>query len=238
LLFSHGALAQKDLEVAQDAEDKARVDVETAKHRVRLFGGDPEHPGSVIELRAPVSGTIVEQNVAGYEGVKSLDNSPNLFTIADLAQVWALCDVYENNLGEVHVGDAARIRLSAYPEKVLPGKVVDISRMLDPNTRAAKVRIVLSNPDGLLRPGMFVVATFQSRKLLPRLVVPTTAIMRLQDKDWVFRKEAPNKFRRVEVHALGTPEDGYSQLQYGVKPGDELVANALEFSTAMTEQGK
>src|SRR5262249_27558391 len=91
LLFSHAALAEKDMQVAQDTEDKANVDVQTAEHRIRLLGGDPARPDSMIELRAPVSGTIVEQNVAGFEGVKSLDNTPNLFTIADLSQVWVVC---------------------------------------------------------------------------------------------------------------------------------------------------
>jgi cobalt-zinc-cadmium efflux system membrane fusion protein len=238
LLLSHGALAQKDMEVAQDAEDKARADLENSEHRLRLLGGIPQHPSSMIELRAPVSGTIVEQNVAGFEGIKSLDNSPNLFTIADLSQVWVVSDVFENDLGEVHVGDSAEIRLNAYPDKVLLGKVVNISRVLDPNTRSAKVRIVLPNPRGLLAPGMFALATFRSKKLEPRLVIPSTAVMRLQDKDWVFRKEGPDKVRRVQVGVMGTTPDGYSQVQDGVQPGDEVVANALEFSTAMTEQGK
>jgi membrane fusion protein, heavy metal efflux system len=238
LLYSHGALAQKDLEVAQDAEDKATVDVRNTQHRVKLLGGDPDHPSTIIELRAPVSGTIVEQNVAGFEGVKSLDNSPNLFTIADLSQVWVVCDVYENDLGEVHLGDSSEIRLNAFPDRVFQGKIADISRVLDPNTRSAKVRIVLSNPEGIFRPGMFAVATFRSRKLQERLVLPSTAVMRLQDKDWVFRKEAANRFRRLEVHSLGTTPDGMQEISDGVKPGDQVVAQALDFSTAAAEQGQ
>ena len=234
-LYSHGALAQKDLEVAQDAEDKAKVDVQTAEQHVRLLGGDPAHPGSLIELRAPVAGTIVEQNVSGYEGVKSLDNSPALFTVADLSQVWVVCDVYENDLSEVHLGDAAEVRLSAYPGRVYRGSVADISRVLDPNLRSAKVRIVLPNPDGTLRPNMYAVGTFRSSQLRPQLVVPSTAVMRLQDKDWVFRKEGQNQFRKIEVHSSGT-SDALLELKDGtVKAGDEIVANALEFSTAMAE---
>jgi cobalt-zinc-cadmium efflux system membrane fusion protein len=238
LLYSHGALAQKDLEVAQDAEDKATVDLQNTQHRVKLLGGDPDHPSTIIELRAPVSGTIVEQNVAGFEGVKSLDNSPNLFTIADLSQVWVVCDVYENDLGEVHLGDSSEIRLNAFPDRVFQGKIADISRVLDPNTRSAKVRIVLSNPEGIFRPGMFAVATFRSRKLQERLVLPSTAVMRLQDKDWVFRKEAANRFRRLEVHSLGTTPDGMQEISNGVKPGDQVVAQALDFLTAAAEQGQ
>jgi membrane fusion protein, heavy metal efflux system len=243
LLYSHGALAEKDLQQAEDTEEKARVDVQNTEQRVRLLGGDPAHPSAMIELRAPVSGTIVEQNISGFEGIKSLDNSPNLFTIADLTHVWVLSDVYENDLGEVHLGDTAEIRLNAYPDKTYHGSVADISRVLDPATRSAKVRIVLSNRDGSLRPGMFAVATFRSRKSQSRIVVPSTSLIRLQDKDWVFRKEGPQRFHRIEVRTLGGITDGMQPIDQfsnkdGLKAGDEIVANALEFSSAVAEQGK
>ena len=236
MLYDRGAIAAKDLEVAQDSEDKAKVDLETADHRVRILGADPNHPSPLIELKAPVSGTIVEQNVAGNEGVKSLDNTPNLFTIANLSEVWAVCDVFENDLGEVHLGDSAEIHLNAFPDRVFKGRVADISRVLDPNTRSAKVRIVLPNADGSLRPGMFAVATFRSRKLTDRIVVPATAIMRLHDKDWVFRRERDKNFRKVAVVADGLAPDGMQEIRQGVKPGDELVTNALEFSTQVAEK--
>jgi membrane fusion protein, heavy metal efflux system len=238
LLYSHGALSEKDLQQADDTEEKAKLDVRNAEQRVRLLGGDPAHPSSLIELRAPVSGTIVEQNISGFEGVKSLDNSPNLFTIADLIRVWVLCDVYENDLGEVRLGDAAEIRLNAYPDKMYHGKVANIARVLDPATRSAKVRIVLPNRDGSLRPGMFAVVTFRSRKSQLRIVVPSTAVIRLQDKDWVFRKESPQQFRRIEVHTRGENSDGVQRIQGGLNAGQEIVANALEFSSAVAEQGK
>ncbi len=238
LLYSHGALAEKDLQQAEDTEEKARVDAQNAEQHIRILGGDPVHPGSLIEIRAPVSGTIVEQNVSGFEGIKSLDNSPSLFTIADLSQVWVLCDVYENDLGEVHLEDNADLRLNAYPETIYHGKVADISRVLDPTTRSAKVRIVLPNRDGSLRPGMFAVATFRSRKSQLRVVVPATAVMRLQDKDWVFRKDGAGRFRRVEVRTLGENSEGVQQIQTGVNAGEQLIANALEFSSSVAEQGK
>ena len=116
------------------------------------------------------------------------------------------------------------------------GSVADISRVLDPNTRSAKVRIVLGNADGALRPGMYAVATFRSRKLTNRIVVPATAIMRLHDKDWVFRKEGGNRFRKIAVQADGLAPDGMQEIRDGVKPGDVLVTNALEFSTEVAEK--
>ena len=236
LLYDKGAIAAKDLETAQDGEDKAKVDVSTAEQRVRVLGADPAHPSSLIDLRAPVAGTIVEQNVAGFEGVKSLDNTPNLFTIADLSQVWVVCDVFENDLGDVHLGDGAEIRLNAFGDRIFSGRVTNISQVLDPNTRSAKVRIVLANREGALRPGMFAVAKFRSRKMTERVVVPATSIMRLHDKDWVFRKEGEKNFRRVVVQADGLAPDGMQEIRDGVKAGDEVVANALEFSTEVAEK--
>jgi membrane fusion protein, heavy metal efflux system len=235
-LYDHGAAAAKDLEISQDTEDKAKVDVETTEHRVRLMGADPAHPSPLIDLRAPIAGTIVEQNVAGYEGVKSPDNTPSLFTIADLLEVWVVCDVFENDLGEVHAGDAAEIHLGAFSGRVFRGRVADISRVLDPATRSAKVRIVLGNPDGLLRPGMFATATFRSRKVTNRLVVPATAIMRLQDRAWFFRKGSDRRFRRVPVLAQGLVLGGMQEIRDGLNPGDEVVTNALEFSTVVAEK--
>jgi len=236
MLYDHGAIAAKDLESAQDLEDKAKVDVWTTEQHVRMLGADPAHPSPLIDVRAPVAGTIVEQNVAGSEGVKSLDNTPNLFTIADLSQVWVVSDVFENDLADVHLGDSATIHLNAFGDRAFRGRVADVSRVLDPATRSAKVRIVLPNQDGALRPGMFAVAKFRSRRTTNRVVVPATAIMRLHDKDWVFRKEGDKNFRRVVVQADGLTPDGMQEIREGMKPGDELVMNALEFSSGVAEK--
>ena len=126
--------------------------------------------------------------------------------------------------------------LNAFPDRVFQGKVANILNVLDPNTRSAKVRIVLPNKDGDLRPGMFAVATFRSRKLQPQIVIPSAAVMRLQDKDWVFRKEGPQRFRRVEVHTVGAIADGMQEIRDGLKPGEEVIGNALQFSTAVAEK--
>ncbi len=126
------------------------------------------------------------------------------------------------------------------PARFITARVADISRVLDPNTRSAKVRIVLPNRRRVLAARTCSRWPFSGRaKSQSRLVVPSASIMRLQDKDWVFRKEGPSQFRKVEVHAQGVTADGMQRLQDGpLKPGDELVANALEFSTAIAEQGK
>jgi cobalt-zinc-cadmium efflux system membrane fusion protein len=235
LLYGKGALAQKDLQVAESAEQKAKVDLATAAERIRILGADLNRPSPIVEVRAPAAGTIVEQNVTGSGGVKSLDNSPNLFTIADLSRVWVLCDVYENNLRQAHVGDYADVQLNAYSNRTFRGRVSNISRVLDPATRSAKVRLELDNPDGIMRAGMFATATFRSQTGQQRPVAPSSAILRLHDKDWVFRLDGEKRFRRTEVQAGGAAGIGVQEVFAGVRSGDKVVLNALQFATA-TEQ--
>jgi membrane fusion protein, heavy metal efflux system len=229
VLNSHGVLAQKDLEVAQDAYDRAKIDTRTAEEHIRILGGDPQHPSSQIEIHAPMAGTIIEQNVTSAAGIKSLDNSPSLFTIADLSNVWVLCDVFENDLARVRVGDRAEIELNAYPERRLTGRVANISKLLDPNTRAAKVRIELANEAGILRPNMFAMVHFVSQGTQTRTVVPSTAVLRLQDRDWVYVKLNDKQFRKTEVQAGAVNADKTQQVMSGLRTGDQVVSDALMF---------
>ncbi len=234
-LYTHGALAQKDLQQAEDEAQKSKVDVAADDERIQILGGDPNHLSPIIELKSPIAGTIVEQNVAVGEGVKSLDNSPTLFTVADLSKVWVLCDVYENNLSQVHLGDLALVRLDAYPNLPLTGKISTISSILDPATRTAKVRIELDNRDGRLRPGMFATATFTSQNTKPRLVVPASALLRIHDQYWAFRSEGPGKFRRVAVEAGGRTAGDLQYVESGLRSGDQIVINALQFASTIEQ---
>ena len=226
-LFERGAIAKKDVEVVQDAADKAQVDVENAGERLRVLGMDPQRaPTAVVEVVAPVSGVITEQNVTNAAGIRSLDNSPNLLTISDLSRVWIVCDVYDNDLPSVRVGDAADIHLAAYPDRALTGHISNIGVMFDPAIRTAKVRIEVSNP-GLLRIGMFVTATFHGQTKHTRAVVPAAAILHLHDREWVYVLSAPGRFKRVEVMSGDTLPGKMQEVVSGLQPGQQVVSNAL-----------
>ncbi len=226
-LFERGATARKDLEVARNAADKAQVDVENAAQRLQVLGMDAQRPATaVVDVVAPVAGVITEQNVTSAGGVKSLDNSPNLFTISDLSRVWIVCDVYQNDLAAVHVGDAADIRVAAYPDRRLTGRISNIGAVLDPAIRSAKVRIEVGNPD-LLRVGMFVTATFRGQTTQTRAVVPASAILHLHDREWVYVPASPGQFRRVEVTSGDTLPGKLQEIVSGLQPGQRVVSNAL-----------
>jgi cobalt-zinc-cadmium efflux system membrane fusion protein len=143
-LQKHGAIAVADLEVAKDTEEKAKVAEDTAAEHLRLLGSDVDHPTGMVDITAPITGVITDQEVTNAGGVQSLGTSP--FTISDLSTVWVVCDVYENDLGSVHIGDPAEITLNAFPDRTFKGTVNNILPILDPSIRTGKVRIEVANP--------------------------------------------------------------------------------------------
>jgi membrane fusion protein, heavy metal efflux system len=234
LLYDKGAISLNDLQVAQDTDAKAKVDVKTTAEKLRVLGGQNlDQPTGIVEIRAPVAGVITDQQVTNAAGVAGL-GSPNPFTISDLSTVWILCDVYENDLSNVHPGEKADIVLKAYPDKVFTGVISNIGPVLDPNIRTAKVRIEVNNP-GLMRPGMFVTATFHGLKKETRAALPATAILHLHDRDWVYVPENNNQFRRVSVIAGDMLPDSMQEIISGVSPGQHAVLNALEFQNTVEQ---
>jgi cobalt-zinc-cadmium efflux system membrane fusion protein len=232
-LYAKGAISLNDLQVAQDTDAKAKVDVKTTAQRLRLLGNtDLDQPSDIVEIRAPVSGVITDQQVTNAAGVQSLGTNP--FTISDLSYVWILCDVYENDLSIVHLGDKADIRLNAYPNEVFTGVVANVGPVLDPNIRTAKVRIEMRNP-GLMRVGMFVTATFHGQQRETRAAVPATAVLHLHDRDWVYEPTPDKKFRRVPVSAGDMLPGNMQEISSGLAPGQRVVTNALEFQITVEQ---
>jgi cobalt-zinc-cadmium efflux system membrane fusion protein len=225
LLYDDGAIPKSQLEVAQNAEDNAVVDLETTTEHLHLLGSDPDHPSGIVEVRAPVSGVITDQQITNASGVQAL-TPPNPFTISDVSHVWILCDVYENDLGFVRLGEYANLRLNAYPDMALQGRISNIGAILDPNLRTAKVRLEVQNP-GMLRLGMFVTATFFGPKKESRAAVPATAVLHLHDRDWIYAPMAGGRFRCIEVVGGKMLPGKMQEIKSGIQPGQQVVANAL-----------
>jgi cobalt-zinc-cadmium efflux system membrane fusion protein len=230
-LLEHGAISQAMFEQAEDSEKDAKADLTAAEEQLKVIGVDKDHPSPIVNVYAPVSGVIITQNVtqAGAAGV-GLSGSSTAFVIADLSQVWILCDVFENDLSKVKVDESAQIHINAYPDKVLTGRISDIGPVLDPTIRTAKVRIQVANP-GILKLGMFVTATFASRTKETHAIVPATAVLHLHDRDWIFLPAGSNQFKRTEVHAGKMLDNGRQEIASGIEPGQQVVTNALALET-------
>lgn len=226
-LYQHGAISQSMLEQAADSEQDAKADLSAAEQQLKIFGVNKSHPSPIVNVYAPASGVIVAQNItqAAAIGV-NLSGSATAFTIADLSRVWIICDVYENDLPKVRLRQQAEIHLTAYPDKLLTGRVSDIGPVLDPTIRTAKVRIEVANP-GILRLGMFVTATLTSRTVTPHATVPASAILHLHDRDWVFEPAGQGEFKRVAVIPGITLPQGRQEILSGVQPGEQVVKDVL-----------
>jgi cobalt-zinc-cadmium efflux system membrane fusion protein len=232
-LFDKGAVAKSALEAAEDAEQDAKVDLDTFAEQLRLLGVDKDHPSGIVEVVAPISGVITDQQVTNAAGVQGL-SGPNPFTISDLSYVWIICDVYENDLDAVRVGDTADIHLNAYPEKVFKGRIDNILPVLDPNLRTAKVRIEVPNP-GLMRVGMFVSATFYGKQPETIAAIPASAILHLHDRQWVYAPIGSGHFKRLEIVTGNMLPDNMQEVVSGIKPGDQVVSNALSLQNTVEQ---
>ncbi len=235
-LYAHGAISQSMLEQAEDAENDAKADLNAANEQLATLGVNKSHPSSIVNVYSPISGVIVAQNVTNAAAAgMTYSGSATAFTIADLSEVWIICDVYENDLPQVHLGQQAQIRLDAYPGRVLNGRVSDIGPVLDPTIRTAKVRIQIANP-GVLRLGMYVTATLLSPRNVEHAVVPATAILHLHDRDWVFEPAGGKQLKRVEVTGGDMLPGNMQEILSGVAPGQLVVRDILALEATLEAQ--
>jgi cobalt-zinc-cadmium efflux system membrane fusion protein len=233
LLYDKGAVAKSVLEQAEATERDAKTDLNAATEQLRLLGIDKEHPSGIVDIVAPTSGVITDQQVTGASGVQGLAG-PNPFTISDLSYVWIICDVFENDLDAVRVGESADIRLNAYPGKVLKGRIDNILPVLDPSIHTAKVRLEVQNP-GLMRIGMFATATFYGGTPEMHVAIPAAAILHLHDREWVYAPIKTGHFKRMEVVTGAMLPGNLQEVVSGIKPGDQVVSNALALQNTVEQ---
>ena len=234
-LYEHGSVSLSALEQAEDAETDSLADLKAAGETLETLGVDKSHPSPVVPVYSPISGVIVQQNVtnAAAAGV-TYSGSATAFTVADLSVVWVICDVYENDIPKLALGQLAQIKLNAYPDRPLTGHISDIGPVLDPAIRTAKVRIEVPNPR-ILKIGMFVTAVFQSLQKKHFALVPAPSVLHLHDRDWVFVPAGGNKFRRVEVKAGQMVGDKQAILS-GIQSGQQVVSNVLQLEATLEAQ--
>jgi membrane fusion protein, heavy metal efflux system len=233
LLFENGAIPKSALEIAQNAEDDNQIVLETTVEHLKVLGVDPTHPTGIVSVYAPVGGVITDQEITNQSGVQAL-TPPNPFTISDMSHVWIVCDVWENDTAQVHIGEYADIHLAAYPNRAFRARINNILPVLDPNIRTAKVRLEMDNP-GLMRLGMFVTATFHGEQTEKYATVPATAILHLHDREWVYTPLGQGHFKRLEVTAGNMLPGNLQAVTSGLRTGDQVVTNALVFQNTVEQ---
>lgn len=222
-LYDQGIAPRKDVEQAQDGLQRARSEAERARLRLQNLGLSGARPNEHFVLRAPIAGTVTERGVTPGMEVRP-DLATPLFVISDLGHLWLMMDVFEKDLGQIHVGQTVRVSVPAYPGETFEAQVDYIGRTLDDATRSVKVRCVLDNPDGRLLPKMYASVTVESGPQDLALVVPLSALFTEGETDWVFVATGDGRYRRRPVK-VGLRLKDRAVVQEGLQPGERLVVD-------------
>lgn len=233
-LFSHGAIAESDLQQAESARAQAQADMQSSEDALRALGlKDPEaivkNPPkmtSQVPVIAPVGGEVVERLVG--PGQLLIAGATQIFTISDMSSVWVLVNVYQGDMAYVHPGDSVEITTDSYPD-VFHGKISYIAPALDPTTRTLQARIVTNNPGKKLKKDMYVTATVQAGAIRDALLVPDAAVLRdTENQPFVYVQFGSNQFARRQVK-VGESLGGRTQVTDGLKEGERVVGDGSLF---------
>lgn len=218
-LYKSGLASQKDFEQAQSDYQKAVAENKRAGEVVNINKSNTE--GYIV--RSPISGFVIEKNLTDNTQVRA-DNSTNLFTIADLSDVYVLINIYESDIANVQTGDPVKITTLSYPDKVFNGKIAKVYDMLDPDDKVVKARVKIANPGNRLKPGMFasVIIKAKSGENLP--VINTRGLIFDNDKNYVVVVDGKAHARIQQIDIAKKVEDR-AYIRTGLKPGDRIVAS-------------
>jgi membrane fusion protein, heavy metal efflux system len=238
-LYTHHAIAERDLQAAESAQVQAQADLVAAQAQLKVLGvSNPDalekNPGSPeIPLPALLGGEIVERLVSSGQLLQA--GSTQCFTISDMSTVWVLVNVYQKDLPYVRLGDAVEIQTDTYPD-VFHGRISYVAASLDPSTRTLQARIETTNPGQKLKKDMYVTAMVQAGKIQDALAVPDSAILRdSENEPFVYAEVAPNQYGKRPV-SLGESQGGQTQITSGVKPGDHVIGDGslfLQFANSL-----
>jgi cobalt-zinc-cadmium efflux system membrane fusion protein len=222
-LYKSGLASEVDVTSAQSAYDQA-VAAKVAAQKVLAINGDNKN--GEFEVKSPIDGFIVQMNVASGTTIRS-DNNAGLFTISDLKDVWVQANVYEQNIGQVHQGDPVKVTTVAYPDKVFSGKVDKLMDVLDPTTKTMKMRVVLQNPDYLLKPQMFVTVALEDKESKTAVAVAAKALIFDNSQYYVLIVTGEKNVQIRPVEILNN-NGVNAYIKSGLQSGDRIVAsNAL-----------
>lgn len=215
-------LQRRQAELAQ-----AEAEVNAARDQLKVLGmgaaalarlAETRTINSTVQIVAPIAGTIIDRKVTEGQVVQPADG---VFLVADLSNLWAVADVPEQIAGSVRAGEAVELEMAALPGRPLTGRLNYVAPTVSPDTRTVRVRMDLPNPQREFRPNML--ASMQIRSAPQwRLTVPAEAVVREENRDFVFVRSGENAYRLHAVQ-LGAEFEGRRVVQSGLREADVIV---------------
>lgn len=225
-LEAYGVAPRKDLQIAEAEYARMRSELERARGRVRLYGGNANSVDQSFSISSPIDGVVVEKNINPGQEVRPDQNTsgtPPLFVVTDPSRLWALLDASEKDLAVVQLGKTVTIHSPVYPDADFTGKIISISDALDPATRTLKARAAVPNANRRLKAEMFVTAEIDTTRAM-HMRVPSKAVYFQGGKHYVITEEAPGQYTRREV-TVGEEHGGATAIETGLKEGQRVVAD-------------
>lgn len=231
-LLALGAMAQAEYERRGAEAQRTQALIRTLTEKLRRFGVSETEIAAFLTdeasssgmssntLRAPLSGTVIRLDIAPGE---TMDSTDDLLTIANLSTVWVQADLYERDMGLVHVDQEIRMTTEAYSDVVFIGRITYISDVLDPGSRTARVRCEIPNPDGRLKLNMFAMVHIPVSRGREAVMIPSEAVQRIDNQPVVFVPIDGTRFQRRDVQ-LGVESDGWIEVTAGLPAGTRVVA--------------
>ena len=229
-LYISKVVSERDYLNAQNDYKKTTGDVNRIKEQLAIFGANDNTVDAMYRIIAPNDGYVVEKNVNESMDIRS-DNSNNIFTVSSLSTVWVIGSVYEKDISKIALNENVDITVVAYPDTVFKSKIEQIGSLLDPETKTLKVRMVLDNSSGLLKPDMFATVNVHILKNHKTVSVPSSSIVFDRDKYYimVMKNDTTYERRLVELGAtIGKRtyiEKGLNAKEIVVTDGSLLVEN-------------
>ena len=228
-LFEADVISAAELQRRESEYEVASAQTRAAQDQLRVLGVNLKAMeelattgaiDSVASVMATIKGVVVERKVTTGQVVQPADV---LFTVADLSRVWAVAQVPEQQVAQVKVGQSVRIEVPALQNEQLLGKLIYVGQTVNPETRTVLVRTELDNTSGRLKPSMLASMLIESTPK-KQLVVPTSAVVREQDADYVFVQEKPGVFRLKPVR-LTSEHNGQRVVLDGLSQGLKIVSD-------------
>ena len=222
-LYDNGIAPRKEHEQAEDNLTRMRSEAERARLKLANLGARPGRMDNRFSLRAPIPGTVTERAINPGMEVRP-DLAAPLFVISDLRQLWVQMDIFEKDIGLIHIGTKVVLKVPAYSSRNFNATVSYISQVVDESSRTVKVRCILPNEDGRLLPSMFATIDVQSDPGDFAIVVPLTALFTENESDWVYVNIGDYHYRRRPVK-VGLRLKDRAVILEGLEPGERLVAH-------------
>jgi cobalt-zinc-cadmium efflux system membrane fusion protein len=225
LLLQHEVLSQADYYEIEATDQTAHSELERTRQRIHELGFAEDGVSDDVSLRAPISGVVLDIGTATGEMQRSLDNATTIATIANIDNVWIVGDVFERDLASLKPGREVQIRVPAYPDMQLTGRIANVGDALDTNTHTLKLRVVLPNPKHLLKADMFATIRVPGA-LRNSVILPATAVLHEGEKTFVFLSNASGGFdRRIVTTGRSFSSNGVNSIEVltGINDGEKVV---------------